>query len=870
MDNLTPMMQQYVSIKERYKDSILFFRLGDFYEMFFDDAIIASKELEITLTQRGAGMDEKVPMCGVPHHVADSYISKLVKKGYKVAICDQLEDPALAKGLVKRDVIRVITPGTITDSNVLDEKSNNYLVSIYLDDFGVGIAYADNSTGEMYTSEYSSSLENNYRFVIDELGKTLPAEIICNEFFMNYEKFIKIIQNKINPFFNSYVNVKGIEEGHINRILELFQAKSLKELGLEGRMYSILATSKLIDYLYTTQKNSLDHINEIIYYEPKDYMILDINTRTNLEIQDSIMSRNRKSTLIYHIDRTSTAMGGRLLKNWLEQPLLNIEEINYRLDMVEYLNNNMIFMDEITTRLKSIYDIERLAGRISTGNCNGRDLISLRNSISVLPDLKSLLSKVENRSLRELGANIDGLEDIYDLIDRSIEENPPTTIKDGNLIKPGFNKDLDEVREASIKGKEWLATLEINEREKTGIKNLRIGFNKVMGYYFEVTKSNISLVPEYFMRKQTLKNAERYFTEELKSMELKILGSEEKSLQLEYEIFIKIRDRIKDEINRIQGTSKIISILDVLVSFARVARSNNYTRPSLNKDGYIKIVNGRHPVVENTIENNLFVANDTTMDKGENMIHIITGPNMAGKSTYMRQVALITLLAQVGSFVPADKADISIVDRIFTRIGASDNLAEGESTFMVEMNEVANIIRHATEDSLIILDEVGRGTSTYDGLSIAWSIIEYIATHIRAKTLFATHYHELTQLEEKFSTVKNLTILAEEKGEDIAFLRKIVEGSTNKSYGIQVARLAGINNDIIMRAREILTIIEGSHEINIEDLPKTNNRQMDLYEYKKDYFIDRVSSVDIDNLTPIEALSLLNNLVQDANNLKEG
>lgn len=862
-------MQQYMTIKNKYKDTILFFRLGDFYEMFFDDAIVASKELEITLTQRDCGMDKKAPMCGVPHHVADVYVSKLVSKGYKVAICEQLEDPSVAKGIVKRDVIRVVTPGTITDTNILEEKRNNYLVSIYIDDFGVGISYADNSTGEMYTTEYSSSLENNYRFIIDELGKILPSEIICNEFLVRSKKFMSIVKNKINPYFNTYKNVKGIDESYKNNIIGLFKVNSLEDLKINNKIYSILSTSKLIEYLYNTQKNALDHINNLVYYEPKNYMIIDINTRINLEIHETIMSKNKKGALINTIDKTSTAMGGRLLKNWLEQPLLSIDKINYRLDMVEYFYNNIIFMDEVSNELKSIYDIERLSSKISTGNCNGRDMISLKNSISVLPKLKTLLMDVSNNSLRQLGNRLDSLEDIYDLIEKSIEENPPITIKEGGLIKAGFNKELDEIREGSTKGKEWLASLEIKEREKTGIKNLRIGFNKVVGYYFEVTKSNIPLVPDYFIRKQTLANSERYFTEELKSMELKIIGSEEKSLQLEYEIFQSIRDKIKNEINRIQTTSKLISILDVLVSFAKTARSNNYVKPKLNNEGYINIKNGRHPVIENTTDNNLFIPNDTIMDLEDNMIHIITGPNMAGKSTYIRQVAIINLLAQIGSFVPADSADIAIVDRIFTRIGASDNLSEGESTFMVEMNEVSNIIRDATSNSLIILDEVGRGTSTYDGLSIAWAIIEYIATNIKAKTLFATHYHELTQLENKFPNIKNMTIVAKEKGNDIVFLRKIIKGSTNKSYGIQVAKLAGINNDIISRANEILSIIEGSHNINIDNTKKVNSKQIDLYDYKKDYFIEKIINIDIDNLTPIESLSLLNDLIKDAKNLKE-
>lgn len=869
LDNLTPMMKQYMSIKDRYKDSILFFRLGDFYEMFFDDALTASRELEITLTQRDCGMDEKAPMCGVPHHVVDTYISRLVEKGYKVALCEQMEDPSQAKGIVRRDVIKVVTPGTITDSNVLDEKSNNYLVSIYMDKFGIGIAYADNSTGEMYTTEYSGDIENNYRFVIDELGKIFPSEIICNNGFLLNKKYINIIRNKINPYFSVYDDIEDIDKVENNTILDLFKVSTLQELNMDGKIYSILSTNKLIEYLFNTQKNSLDHINNLSYYEPQDYMIMDINTRTNLEIHETIISKRKKGALIGVIDKTSTAMGGRLLKNWLEQPLLNMTEINRRLDMVEYFYENIMFMDDIVDVLKNIYDIERLSSKVSNGNCNGRDLISLKNSIQVLPRLKSLLSSTSSKELSSIGNSMDTLSDIYNLIESSIIDDPPISIKEGGLIKKGFNEELDEVKEASIRGKEWLTSLEAKERQNTGIKNLRIGYNKVAGYFIEVTKSNISMVPDYFTRKQTLTNSERYYTDELKSMESKILGAEEKSIGLEYQIFQSIRNSIKDEIRRIQYVSKMIATTDVIASFAKIARNNDYIRPKLNNDGYILIEEGRHPVVETMIENNLFVPNDTCIGRDDNMIHIITGPNMAGKSTYMRQVAIITLLAQIGSFVPAKKADISIVDRIFTRIGASDNLSQGESTFMVEMNEVSNIIRDATSKSLIILDEVGRGTSTYDGLSIAWAVVEYIATKIKAKTLFATHYHELTQLAHNFKEVKNMTISAEEKGDDIVFLRKIIEGSTNKSYGIQVARLAGINNEIINRANEILSIIEGSHEIDINSAPKDNLKQLNLLDYKKDYFIDRILNIDTNSLTPIEALMTLNNLVKDAINLKE-
>ncbi|MBC8589240.1 DNA mismatch repair protein MutS [Paratissierella segnis] len=869
MDNLTPMMQQYMKIKSQYKDAIIFFRLGDFFEMFFDDAITASKELEITLTQRDCGLDEKAPMCGVPHHVAESYISKLVNKGYKVAICDQLEDPALAKGIVKRDVVKVVTPGTITDSISLDDKTNNFLLSIYLDKFGVGISYVDNSTGEMYTTELLDEEDKCFSFIIDELGKTLPSEILCNDYLLQNNKLLRVIKTKINPFINTYDDKELIEDEIKGAIAKQFKVNNLKRLDIDGKIYSIIATSKLIDYLHSTQKNTLDHINNISFYNPKKYMIMDMNTRANLEILETIKSRDKKGALIGIIDKTKTAMGGRLLKKWLEQPLLDKRSINYRLNIVDYFYNNSMFLDDIRRILNNIYDIERLTSKISNGNCNGRDLISLKNSINNLPNIKKLLDSTDNGDLRKIGNEIDDLKDIYTLIDKSILDDPPISVKEGALIKNGFNTKLDEIRESSLKGKEWLSGLESDEKNKTGIKNLKIGYNRITGYYFEVTKSNLSLVPDYYIRKQTLANSERYYTEELKNMESKILGAEEKSLRMEYEIFQDIRNSVKNEIVRIQNVSKQIAVIDVLSNFALVSKNHNFTRPELNSKGIIQIEGGRHPVVETTIDNNLFVPNDTYLDTSKNMIQIITGPNMAGKSTYMRQVAIITLLAQIGSFVPAEYSNIGIVDRIFTRIGASDNLSQGESTFMVEMNEVSNIIKSATNNSLIILDEVGRGTSTYDGLSIAWAVVEYIAEKVKAKTLFATHYHELTQLQEKLDGVINLTITAEERGNDIVFLRKIVKGSTNRSYGIQVARLAGIHEDIINRATEVLSSIEGSHVLNLNSSPKVNEKQLNLMDYKKDYFIDRIKNIDIDSTTPKEALSILYNLVEDANSLKE-
>lgn len=872
MEKLTPMMQQYMEVKEKNPDSILFFRLGDFYEMFFEDAITASRELEITLTQRDCGMDEKAPMCGVPHHVAESYIGRLVEKGYKVAICEQLEDPSVAKGIVRRDVVRVVTPGTITDSNILDEKTNNFLASLYIDNNGVGLSYVDNSTGEMYTTEFLSDEEEKcYKFIIDELGKISPSEIICNENLFSNNKYIKIIKNNLNPFFNIYKDARFEEEVLETLITDLFD-KSLKKLGINKKMYSIISTSKLIDYLNETQRQALNHINDLFFYEAKDYMILDINTRINLEIHETILSRQKKGALIHVLDKTVTSMGGRLLKRWLEEPLLNIVEIDKRLDMVEYFFENIPLLGKLRELLKKSYDLERLSGKVSSGRCNARDLIALKSSLEILPVLKEILIETKDNNLSHIGRSMDNLKDIFMLIDISIEDSPPITIKEGGLIKAGFDKDLDKIREANLKGKEWLANLEATEKKKTGIKNLKIGYNKISGYYFEITKSNISQAPDYFIRKQTLKNAERYYTQELKEMENTILNAKNQSLELEYKLFQNIREKIKEEIIRIQSSSRIVSLIDVVTSLGKISYANNYIRPKVNDEGYINIVDGRHPVVEALIEDDQFIANDTFLDKDKDMIHIITGPNMSGKSTYMRQVAIMVLMSQIGCFVPASEADISIVDRIFTRIGASDNLSGGDSTFMVEMNEVSNIIKNATKDSLIILDEVGRGTSTYDGLSIAWAVVEYIVKKIDAKTLFATHYHELTQLQSEFSKIKNLTMSAREDGEEIIFLRKIIEGSTNKSYGIQVARLAGIDKEIIDKANEILNTIEISHQLKITKTfnePKEEKKQLDLSSYRKEYYIDEIRNINIDELTPIDSLNILSKLVKEAKILEE-
>ena len=853
MKKLTPMMEQYLSIKEKYQDSIMFFRLGDFYEMFFDDALTASRELEITLTQRDCGMEEKAPMCGVPHHVSEPYIAKLVEKGYKVAICEQVEDPALAKGIVRRDVVKVVTPGTIMDTKVLDEKKNNFLVSIYLDEFGGGLSYVDNSTGQLYTTEISRSLKDNYVFILNELGKLNPSEIICNRKFLNEKKYINIIKNKFNTYLNVYDEVDISQTGE--NVKKLFKKNNL-DLKISKKIYSKFATEKLIEYLYNTEKNDLNHINELNYYQASKYMALDINTRSNLEIHETIITKSKKGSLLGVIDTTSTSMGGRLLKNWLDQPLLDRKTIEERLDIVEYFYNNIMFLDDIDNYLKGIYDIERLATKVSNGNCNPRDLISLKNSISEIPMLKKTLTSCSCIKLKELGEKIDDLSDIHVLLDLSIIDNPPINIKEGNIIKGGYNEELDKLKSASKDGKVWLMELEQREREKTGIKNLKVKYNKVIGYYIEITKSNLSNVPEYYIRKQTLTNAD------------KILGADERALNLEYRIFQEIRDNIKAHISRVQILAKIISTIDVLACFSKVAHKYDYVRPTLNEKGNINILEGRHPVVEVSLKDSMFIPNDTNLNLKDSMVHIITGPNMAGKSTYMRQVAIITLLAQIGSFVPAKEANISIVDRIFTRIGASDNLASGESTFMVEMKEVSDIIRDASRKSLIILDEVGRGTSTYDGLSIAWAVVEHMVKNIRAKTLFATHYHELTQLEDKYPSIKNMTIAAEQKGDDIVFLRKIIDGSTNKSYGIQVAKLAGINGDIISRANDILTSIEGAHKLDLNGSKVESEKQLSLGDYKKDYFIERIQNINIENISPMDAFSILNNLIKDASSLK--
>lgn len=865
------MMKQYLEIKEKHKDSILFFRLGDFYEMFFDDAITASKELEIALTGRDCGQKERAPMCGVPFHSADTYISKLIEKGYKVAICEQVEDPSKSVGLVKRDVVRVITPGTVIDPNMLDEKENNYLCCIYLDQMGYGLAYVDVSTGDFFTTEVEPENSNIIDSLFDELGKIMPKEIICNDFIYSNESVSLKLKQKfecmMNPYHEWVFDFDFAEES----IKKHFSVISLDGLGLRDKRYSIIASGTLIEYLRETQKISFYHINKIIQYSSHNYMVLDVNTRRNLELTETIRGKTKKGSLLWVLDNTSTAMGGRLLKKWIEEPLLDKKSIEYRLNIVEYLVDNLMLINDLKTLLKEVYDIERLMSKVIYGTCNARDMIALKDSIEVFPQIKAFLSATNSKELLDISYELDGLEDIHDLIDKSIVDDPPFSVREGGIIKKEYNNEIKSLREASVQGKEWLSQLEEQERIKTGIKNLKIGFNKVFGYFIEVSKGNIKYVPDYFIRKQTLANSERYITPELKEMESKILGAEDKMIALEYQIFVSIRDKIASEVKRIQEASKIIAKIDALISLALTALNNNYIRPNINTEGLINIKDGKHPVVEKVLEEGLFVPNDTYLNNTDSRVLIITGPNMAGKSTYMRQVALIVLMMQIGSFVPAEEADICIVDRIFTRIGASDDLSQGQSTFMVEMSEVANILNNATKDSLLILDEIGRGTSTYDGLSIAWAVIEHISNpkEIGAKTLFATHYHELTELENKINGIINYKILVQEKGEDIIFLRKIKKGGADRSYGIEVAKLAGVRTDVINRAYEILQDLEKRDEsksevaisVSKKDTSKNSNidnsLQLDLFNIKRSKLIDKIKSLEVEKLTPIDAINIL-------------
>ena len=862
MAEYSPMMQHYLDTKSKYKDCILFYRLGDFYEMFFEDAVNVSRELELTLTGKDCGQEERAPMCGIPYHAAETYISRLISKGYKVAICEQLEDPKQAKGIVKRDVIRVVTPGTVIEANLLEDKKNNYIMSIYKNGIYFGVTVCDITTGDFRTTEIKET--NNFAALLDEISKYSPAEIVVNTMLYDCKEEI----DKIKERFEVYITRLDEKEFTDN-----YEALSVKykivddeEKNVEDiskYMLSVAATNALITYLLNTQKNNLEHINKLIVYSITKYMALDINARRNLEITEKLRDKSKKGTLLWVLDKTATSMGGRLLRRWLNNPLIDVNQINKRLDAVAELKDNIILRGDLTDALKKVYDIERLAGKISYGSANGRDLISLKSSAKQLPEIKKILSQVKSSMLAEIYSELDTLDDIYELIDKTIVDDPPISVKEGGLIKLGYDEEIDKLKTATTDGKNWIIQLEADEREKTGIKGLKVGFNKVFGYYIEVTKSNISLVPDRYIRKQTLTNGERYITEELKNLENQILGAEEKVINLEYNVFAEVREKIEAQIERVQKSAGIVAMLDGLCSLATVAEDQNYVRPEVDGSGVIDIKDGRHPVIEKILPSGSFVQNDTYLDKNDNRLSIITGPNMAGKSTYMRQVALITLMAQIGSFVPASYARIGVVDKIFTRVGASDDLSMGQSTFMVEMMEVAQILKEATGNSLVILDEIGRGTSTYDGLSIAWAVAEYISDKEKcgAKTLFATHYHELTDLENKLEGVKNYSIAVKEKGEDIIFLRKIVKGGTDESYGVHVAKLAGVPQVVTKRANEILKSIERKNVLNNKKIEKQEkgvaDGQLTMYNYKLAEIAHELDKIDVNELTPIDALNTL-------------
>lgn len=861
--NLTPMMQQYLTLKEKYGDCLLFFRLGDFYEMFFEDALTAARELDIVLTGRDCGLEERAPMCGVPYHSVDTYISRLIEKGYKVAVCEQLTDPALAKGLVERDVVRVYTPGTVIEESMLNERKNNYIAALFLCANTLGLAYCDVSTGEFTVSEFTS--EKWVDELTDELARVQPTEIIANDALFLQETLVKRLQK--NSFLECYASWAFEQEQADTRLCAHFHVASLSCFGCEKLASAISAAGALLAYLEETQKNSLAHIRKINVLRRTLYMGLDASTRRNLELTQPLrFEGSKKGTLLYLLDKTLTAMGARLLRAWLEQPLQNMDDINARLDAVEELLKKQSTREALRSALNAIYDIERLCSRIAYGTVHARDCDALRASLARLPKVLETISTLEAGEFRRIATNLDPMEDICALLNAAIVENPPISIKEGGVIRDGFNQEVDSLRSAARDGKSWIAKMEADERAATGIKNLKIGYNRVFGYYIDVTKSYQNLVPYNYQRKQTLANSERYITPELKELEEKIVGAEEKLVSLEYKLFLTLRETLAGCIERLQQDAKLISELDVYRALAQVAFENDYCRPVMQKKGAIHIVDGRHPVVERTLKDS-FVPNNTLLDQKENRLLILTGPNMAGKSTYMRQVALIVLMAHVGSFVPAKKAAITVTDRIFTRVGASDNLASGQSTFMVEMSEVSNILNNATANSLLILDEIGRGTSTFDGLSIAWAVLEYIADTAKcgAKTLFATHYHELTELEGKLPGIKNYRISVKEVGDDIIFLRRIVRGGADKSFGVQVARLAGLPDEVIKRAKELLRDLEAA-DINrgiVAELhaPADDAQQLTLFgSPAPDDIVESLKQMNVDALTPLEALNTLYDL----------
>ncbi len=867
---LSPMMQEYVKTKEEYKDCILLYRLGDFYEMFFEDALTASKELEITLTGKDCGLEERAPMCGVPFHSVETYINRLIEKGYKVAICEQVEDPKKAKGLVKREVVRIVTPGTTLDATSLDETKNNYLMSIvYIEDH-FGCAIADITTGDCFLTELDKAQK-----LLDEINKFTPAEIICNESFLMSGVDTEDLKNRLGICIFSQEPWYFDDELCRKTLKEHFHVNSLEGLGIEEFESGVLAAGALFLYLQETQKTALSHMAGIRPYSAEKYMLIDSSSRRNLELVETLREKQKRGSLLWVLDKTKTAMGARTLRSYVEQPLIDQEEIENRLSAIEELNEHPMLRDEIREYLQPVYDLERLISRISYKSANPRDMIAFASSLEMLPHIKQVMKEFSSPVLKQLEEEMDSLLDISGLIKKAIVDEPPLAQKDGGIIREGYNEDVDKFRRSRTDGKKWLSELEARERERTGIRTMKIKYNRVFGYSLEITNAFKDQVPDNYIRKQTLTNAERYITQELKELEDLILGAEDKLYALEYELFCEVRDKVGAEVVRIQKTAKAVAAIDVLASLSLVAQRNNYVRPKINNTGVIDIKNGRHPVVEQMIENDMFIANDTYLDSQKKRISIITGPNMAGKSTYMRQTALIVLMAQIGSFVPAEKANIGIVDRIFTRVGASDDLASGQSTFMVEMTEVANILRNATSKSLLILDEIGRGTSTFDGLSIAWAVVEHISNTklCGAKTLFATHYHELTELEGKISGVNNYCIAVKEKGDDIVFLRKIVKGGADKSYGIQVAKLAGVPDTVIQRAKELVEeLSDADITAAVKDLtaPKKKQKiqydqvdmaQMSLFDTVQDNdIIDEIKGLEIGNLTPMEALNILYNL----------
>ena len=865
--NMSPMMQEYCKTKEEYKDCILFYRLGDFYEMFFDDALLVSKELELTLTGKDCGLEERAPMCGIPFHAADTYINRLIERGHKVAICEQVEDPKKAKGLVKRAVIRVVTPGTTLDATSLDESKNNYLMSIVSIADRFGCAIADITTGDCFLTEVPNSQK-----LVDEINKFSPAEIICNDSFFMSGVDTDDLKERLGICIFSLDAWYFDDDTCRKELREHFHVTNLEGLGISDYDSGIIAAGALFLYLKETQKTALSQMTTIRPYTADRYMLIDSSSRRNLELVETLREKQKRGSLLWVLDKTKTAMGARTLRSFVEQPLIDAEEINRRLEALEELNEKPMLRDEIREYLNPVYDLERLVSRISFKSANPRDMVAFASSLEMIPYIKQVLKDFQAPILKEIYEDMDSLEDITDLIKHAIVDEPPLAQKDGGIIREGFNEDVDKFRSARTDGKKWLTELETKERERTGIKSLKIKYNRVFGYALEVTNTFKELVPENYIRKQTLANAERYITEELKNLENMILGAEDKLYALEYELFSNVRDKVGQEVIRIQRTAKAIAGLDVFASLALVAERNHYVRPKVNEGGIIDIKGGRHPVVEQMIDNDMFIANDTYLDNTKKRVSIITGPNMAGKSTYMRQTALIVLMAQIGSFVPADKAVVGIVDRIFTRVGASDDLASGQSTFMVEMTEVANILRNATAKSLLILDEIGRGTSTFDGLAIAWAVIEHISNTklCGAKTLFATHYHELTELEGKLSGVTNYCIAVKEKGDDIVFLRKIVKGGADKSYGIQVAKLAGVPDSVINRAKELVEeLSDADITAAVKDLasPKKKPKvemdmaQMSLFDTVQDNdIIEELKGIDIGNLTPMEALNTLYNL----------